>query len=73
MNTAKDYGKSAQKSRINAPTLDENLLRWLTISGFEKHTEHYIEWWEGWYEALNESFAVNDVNFTPARFVPGYR
>lgn len=65
MNSPKEYGKIARQNGINAPTLDENLCQWLSHAGFDKKTEHYVQWWEGWYEALDESLAYPNVNFTP--------
>jgi hypothetical protein len=73
MSSPKEYGKIARKNGINAPTLDENLSQWLSRSGFDRKTEHYVEWWEGWYEALDESLAFQNVNFTRHHFVQGCR
>lgn len=64
MSSPKEYGKIARQNGINAPTLDENLSLWLLRSGFNAKTEHYVQWWEGWYEALDESLAYQNVNFT---------
>lgn len=64
MVTPKEFGKLAKKSGINAPTLDENLSRWLAKVKSEKTIEHYVQWWEGWYEALDESLSLSNVSFT---------
>ena len=64
MVTPKEMGKIAKRNGINAPTLDENLSRWLTRFATEKKIDHYVHWWEGWYEALDESLAFQNVSFT---------
>jgi hypothetical protein len=58
MYTPKEFGKMAKQNGINAPTLDENLARWLNRTGDEKTKDHYVQWWEGWYEALDESLSL---------------
>lgn len=70
MITPKECGKIAHRSGINAPTLDGNLANLLGING--KHTaikksDHYVQWWEGWYESLDESLALRPVKFTNHR------
>lgn len=64
MVTPKEMGKIAKRNGINAPTLDENLSRWLARFETEKKIDHYVHWWEGWYEALDESLAFQNVSFT---------
>lgn len=64
MITPKEMGKIAKHYGINAPTLDENLSRWLARFDVEKKIDHYVQWWEGWYEALDESLALKNVSFT---------
>lgn len=64
MTTPKEMGKAAKKNGINAPTLDENLSRWLAQSDAEKRIDYYVHWWEGWYEALDESLTFRNESFT---------
>lgn len=64
MSKAKEFGKLARNCGINAPTLDENLSRWLVKTNTEKNIDHYVQWWEGWYEALDESLSFANVSFT---------
>lgn len=71
MNKVKEFGKMARNCGINAPTLDENLSRWFVNTNTEKNIEHYVQWWEGWYEALDESLAFTNVNFTKYRHSHG--
>lgn len=64
MFSPKEMGKIAQTNGINAPTLDENLARWIARFDPERKIDHYVRWWEGWYEALDESLAFKNVSFT---------
>lgn len=64
MTTPKEMGKAAKKNGINAPTLDDNLSSWLAQADEEKRIDHYVRWWEGWYEALDESLAFRNESFT---------
>lgn len=64
MITPKEFGKIAKRNGINAPTLDENLSRWLANINADTTIDHYVQWWEGWYEALDESLAGGSVKFT---------
>lgn len=64
MANPREFGKIAKRNGINAPTLDENLSRWLTRINAEKNIDHYVQWWEGWYEAQDESIALQNVNLT---------
>lgn len=67
MITPKECGKLAHRNGINAPTLDGNLARILGHNGkdiSDKKNNHYVQWWEGWYESLDESLALRHVKFT---------
>lgn len=67
MITPKECGKIAHQNGINAPTLDGNLARLLGHTSTDisdKKASHYVQWWEGWYESLDGSFAHRHVNFT---------
>ena len=63
MITAKEFGKTAKRNEINAPTLDVNFLNWLTTLSTEKKIDNFVQWWEGWYEALNESLSLQSGKF----------
>ncbi|ARU29268.1 hypothetical protein CBR65_18535 [Cellvibrio sp. PSBB006] len=70
MITPKECGKIAHRNGINAPTLDGNLASLLGTAGgniSDKKTSHYVQWWEGWYESLDESLALQHVKFTNPR------
>ncbi|HEY6529866.1 MAG TPA: hypothetical protein VIZ65_14330 [Cellvibrionaceae bacterium] len=54
-NTAKEFGKSAKINKINAPSLDENFLNWLLSINTKNKVDNFVHWWEGWYEALDET------------------
>jgi hypothetical protein len=60
----KYFGKLAKRNGINAPTLDDNLSRWLARAKIDQVKDHYVHWWEGWYEALDESLSRPSVTFT---------
>lgn len=67
MITAKECGKLAHRNGVNAPTLDGNLANLLgrnSSNTGDKKTTHYVQWWEGWYESLDESLALQHVKFT---------
>lgn len=64
MNTAKEFGKNAKQNKINAPTLDEKFLNWLVTISPETKIDSLVQWWEGWYEALDESLALQSGKFT---------
>jgi hypothetical protein len=64
MITPKDFGKLAKRNGINAPTLDEDLSHWLARTKAERVKDYYVQWWEGWYEALDESLSRAPVTFT---------
>jgi hypothetical protein len=65
MMTPKELGKWAKTVGINAPTLDAGLACWIKNSTQEERKQYYVEWWEGWYEALDEiiSFQQQQVNY----------
>lgn len=70
MITPKECGKIAHKNGINAPTLDGNLASLLGSTGKnprDKKADHYVQWWEGWYESLDESLSLPHVKFTNYR------
>jgi len=58
MNTAKDFGKNAKNNGINAPTLDEFFAHWLQKMNVSEKRDYFVQWWEGWYEALDESLST---------------
>ena len=62
MITPKQFGNTAKKSGINAPTLDEKFLQWLSKIEADKKLEHLVQWWEGWYEAHDESLSRISMN-----------
>lgn len=62
MVTAKEFGKIAKRSGINAPTLDEQFSHWLVKMNAEKTRDYMVQWWEGWYEALDESFSYPNAH-----------
>lgn len=64
MTTAKEFGKNAKQNEINAPTLDEKFLQWLATINSEKKIDNLVQWWEGWYEALDESLLLQSGRFT---------
>jgi hypothetical protein len=64
MTTAREFGKIAKKNEINAPTLDEKFLHWLVTIGPEKKIDNFVQWWEGWYEALDESLSLQTGKFS---------
>lgn len=58
MNTAKEFGKNAKNNGINAPTLDEIFANWLLKMKVSEKRDYFVQWWEGWYEALDESLSA---------------
>jgi len=58
MNTAKEFGKNAKNNGINAPTLDEIFASWLLKMKASEKRDYFVQWWEGWYEALDESLSA---------------
>lgn len=65
----KQYGKSAKKSGINAPTLDEKFSIYLAKLEADKKLEYLTQWWEGWYEALHESISLQATYLSPKHAV----
>ncbi len=63
MITAKEFGKTAKRNEINAPTLDVNFLNWLTTTSTENKIDNFVQWWEGWYEALDEILSLQRGKF----------
>jgi hypothetical protein len=63
MITAKEFGKNAKVKGINAPTLDENFLHWLTTIDAENKIDIFVQWWEGWYEALDEHLSFRNKKY----------
>jgi len=59
MNTAKEFGKNAKNNGINAPTLDEIFASWLLKMKVSEKRDYFVQWWEGWYEALDESLSAS--------------
>ena len=64
MRTAKELGKIARNTGINAPTLDRALASRMQNVTLDERKEIYVEWWAGWYEALDESLSLNSEYFT---------
>jgi hypothetical protein len=60
MITAKDFGKAARINKINAPTLDQHFLNWLKAINAENRIHHFVQWWEGWYEVIDESLSLQE-------------
>lgn len=69
MITPKEFGKTAKASGINAPTLDEKFSQWLLKVEAEQKRDCLGQWWEGWYEALDESLSMPTTFF---RFANGH-
>lgn len=61
MFTPKEFGKTAKASGINAPTLDEKFSLWLSKTEADKKRDYLVQWWEGWYEALDESLSMPTI------------
>ncbi len=57
MMTPKELGKWAKTVGINAPSLDAGFSCWIKNATAEERKKHLIEWWDGWYEALDESIS----------------
>ena len=62
-NTAKEFGRSAKINKINAPSLDENFLNWLLSINTQNKVDNFVHWWEGWYEALDETIVFQSDIF----------
>jgi hypothetical protein len=62
--TPRELGKWAKLNGINAPTLDRGLDCWLKGKDSTTIQQHYIAWWDGWYEALDESLSFQQESFT---------
>jgi hypothetical protein len=58
MNPAKEFGKNAKNNGVNAPKLDEFFVAWLQKMKVSENRDYFVQWWEGWYEALDESLSV---------------
>lgn len=61
MSPAKEFGKNARKNGINAPTLDDFFSKWLAKINAEGKKDYFVQWWEGWYEALDESLSYQSL------------
>lgn len=62
--TPKELGKWAKVNGINAPTLDRGLDCWIKGKDAAAIRSYYVQWWAGWYEALDESFSLRPEIFT---------
>ncbi len=56
--TPKELGKWAKIVGINAPSLDAGFSCWIKNATSEERKQYLIEWWDGWYDALDESISV---------------
>lgn len=66
MITPKQFGKTAKAAGINAPTIDTRFATWLLNSEADRKKDYLIQWWEGWYEALDESLSMPTTVFRSA-------
>lgn len=57
-------GKNAYKNGINSPTLDFTLSNWLKNNPKRSQTDQYLQWWEGWFDGLNENLGNSRANLT---------
>jgi hypothetical protein len=63
MMTPKELGKWANIVGINAPSLDAGFSCWIKNATSEERKQYLIEWWDGWYEALDESISFQQVAY----------
>jgi hypothetical protein len=61
MMTPRELGKWAKAVGINAPSLDTGLTCWIKNATQEERKQYLVEWWEGWYEALDEFISFQRV------------
>lgn len=61
--TPKELGKWAKTVGINAPSQDAGFACWIKNASAEEKKQYHVEWWEGWYEALDEIIAFQQANF----------
>lgn len=62
LRSARVLGKEAQQSNISLPTLDINMAPILEGVEIAERVKFLVQWWEGWYEGLNEQVYVNDYS-----------
>lgn len=60
----RSLGKNAYKKGITSPTLDFTLSSWLKNNPQRSRSDHYMQWWEGWFDGLNENLGKAGANFT---------
>ena len=60
----RELGKWAKLTGINAPALDSGFHCWLKNAHDEQKKRYHIEWWEGWYDAMNEIISYSNGSFT---------
>lgn len=63
MMTPKELGKWAKTVGINAPSLDAGFSCWIKNASSEERKQYLIEWWDGWYEALDESISFQQNHY----------
>jgi hypothetical protein len=61
--TPKELGKWAKIVGINAPSLDAEFSCWIKNATNEERKQYLIEWWDGWYEALDESISFQQAAY----------
>lgn len=60
----RDLGKWAKLTGINAPSLDSAFYCWIKNATEEQRTRYCREWWEGWFDAVDESLSFRNDRFT---------
>ena len=57
MITPTELGRLAHAKGINAPTLDEAMIKWLENNQDRPKAECMVRWWAGWYEDLDKEIS----------------
>ena len=62
--TPRQIGQVAHAHGINSPTLDQTMMDWLSANPNQAKIDQFILWWEGWFEALDQSLSAPNSDYT---------